>query len=172
SWMWGSEMGSNEFGLCVGNEAVWTQLNGPNDEEERLLGMDLVRLALERTQTARQALHLITTLLEKYGQGGTCSDTSSFTYHNGFLIADPNEAYVLETADRQWAAERVESGYRNISNCLSIGTKIDLMSKDLKQVAIDKGLWDGVEEFNFAKVYGTGSADNQRFIAGKELLLN
>ncbi|CAG2183494.1 unnamed protein product, partial [Oppiella nova] len=42
----------------------------------------------------------------------------------------------------------------------------------MKQVAIDKGLWDGVEEFNFAKVYGTGSADNQRFIAGKELLLN
>jgi len=126
--MWGSEMGANEWGVCVGNEAVWTQLNGPNDEEERLLGMDLVRLALERAQTARQALDVITNLLETYGQGGTCSDTSSFTYHNSFLMADPNEAYVLETADQQWAAQRVESGFRNISNCLSIGSKIDFMS--------------------------------------------
>ena len=170
--MWGSEMGANEFGLCIGNEAVWTQLNGPHDEEERLLGMDLVRLGLERAKTAEEALHVITKLLEEWGQGGTCSDTSSFTYHNSFLVVDPKEAFVIETADRQWAAEKVDSGARNISNCLSIGTKIDFMSKDLKQVAIDKGLWDGIQEFNFSKVYGTGSADNQRFIDGKNLLQN
>ena len=168
--MWGAEMGANELGLCIGNEAVWTQLNGPSDEEERLLGMDLVRLGLERAKTAKEALNVITSLLEEHGQGGTCSDTSSFTYHNSFLLVDPNQAFVIETADRQWAAEEVESGARNISNCLSIGTKIDFMSKDLKQVAIDKGLWDGVEEFNFAKVYGTGSADNGRFVGGKNLL--
>ncbi|XP_054165910.1 secernin-2-like [Oppia nitens] len=176
SWMWGSEMGANEYGVCVGNEAIWTQLNGPNDEVERLLGMDLVRLALERAKTSCEALEVITTLLEKHGQGGTCSESSSFTYHNSFLIVDPNDAYVLETADREWAAEKIESGFRNISNCLSIGTKIDLMSKGLKQVAIVKGLWDGVQEFNFSKVYGTGSADtpldNQRFIAGRQLLQN
>lgn len=170
AWMWGAEMGANQFGLCIGNEAIWTQLNGPSDEEERLLGMDLVRLGLERAKTAKEALTVITALLEKYGQGGTCSESSSFTYHNSFLMVDPYEAFVLETADRQWAAERVESGARNISNCLSIGTKIDFMSKDLKQVAIDKGLWDGVQEFNFAKIYGTGSADNQRFIGGRNLL--
>ena len=43
SWMWGAEMGANEHGVCIGNEAVWTKLNGPSDLEKRLLGMDLVR---------------------------------------------------------------------------------------------------------------------------------
>ena len=43
AWMWGAEMGANEAGVCIGNEAVWTKLNGEDDFTERLLGMDLVR---------------------------------------------------------------------------------------------------------------------------------
>ena len=43
AWLWGAEMGSNEHGVCIGNEAVWDRLNGPDDLTERLLGMDLVR---------------------------------------------------------------------------------------------------------------------------------
>ena len=43
AWMWGAEMGANDQGVCVGNEAVWTKLNGPADLEEKLLGMDMVR---------------------------------------------------------------------------------------------------------------------------------
>ena len=43
AWMWGAEMGANDQGVCVGNEAVYTKLNGPSDLEERLLGMDMVR---------------------------------------------------------------------------------------------------------------------------------
>ena len=43
AWMWGAEMGANEHGVCIGNEAVWTKLNGPEDEKEKLLGMDLLR---------------------------------------------------------------------------------------------------------------------------------
>ena len=49
AWMWGAEMGANDQGVCVGNEAVWTKLNGPADLEEKLLGMDMVRWALEGT---------------------------------------------------------------------------------------------------------------------------
>lgn len=41
SWMWGCEMGANDQGVVIGNEAVWT--NVEDATEERLLGMDLVR---------------------------------------------------------------------------------------------------------------------------------
>ena len=36
-------MGANEAGVCIGNEAVWTNLNSDDDLTERLLGMDLLR---------------------------------------------------------------------------------------------------------------------------------
>lgn len=41
--MWGAEMGSNEHGVCIGNEAIYTKLLGENGDQEQLLGMDLVR---------------------------------------------------------------------------------------------------------------------------------
>jgi len=124
SWMWGAEMGANEVGVVIGNEAVWNRLSGPQDLEPRLLGMDLLRLGLERSHSAEEAISVITDLLECYGQGGQCSNiVPDFSYHNSFLIADCKEAWVLETADKLWVAERVEEGPRNISNCMSITTK-------------------------------------------------
>ncbi|XP_045155254.1 secernin-2 [Echinops telfairi] len=62
SWLWGAEMGANEHGVCIGNEAVWTK--EPVGEGEALLGMDLLRLALERSTSAQEALQVITGLLE------------------------------------------------------------------------------------------------------------
>ena len=107
-------------GVVIGNEAVWNKLSDPDhDLQTRLLGMDLLRLGLERGHSAMSALTTITGLLEQHGQGGQCSDiVQDFSYHNSFLIADAHEAWVLETADKLWVAEKVESGYRNISNCL------------------------------------------------------
>ncbi|KAF8788745.1 secernin-2-like [Argiope bruennichi] len=172
AWMWGAEMGANDANVCIGNEAVWTKLCGDDDLEERLLGMDLVRLGLERASTAREAVDVITSLLEEHGQGGPCSDTKpDFSYHNSFLIADRKEAWVLETAGRLWAAEHVTSGCRNISNCLTIETKIDLMSKDLKEHAQSNGFWDGQGDLNFAAAYGKeNESATSRFERGKELL--
>jgi dipeptidase len=56
----------------------------------------LCRLGLERAKTAREAVDVITGLLGKHGQGGPCSDIRPMTYSNSFLIADANEAWVLE----------------------------------------------------------------------------
>lgn len=39
--MWGAEMGANEHGVCIANEAI--NAREPAAETEALLGMDLVR---------------------------------------------------------------------------------------------------------------------------------
>lgn len=67
------------------------------------------RLALERSSSALEALRVITDLLARYGQGGSCrEDPTPFCYHNTFLLADRTEAWVLETAGRLWAAQRIQ----------------------------------------------------------------
>ncbi|CAH6788502.1 Scrn3 [Phodopus roborovskii] len=106
AWLWGAEMGANEHGVCIGNEAVWGR--EAISKEEALLGMDLVRLGLERADTAEKALDVIVDLLEKYGQGGNCAEGEEFSYYNSFLIADRNEAWILETSGKYWAAEKVQ----------------------------------------------------------------
>nr|CAD7201233.1 unnamed protein product [Timema douglasi] len=175
SWMWGAEMGANDCGVVVGNEAVWSRITDLEDLEEKLLGMDLVRLALERSENAEHAVDVITQLLETYGQGGPCSDMDPlFTYHNSFLIADPKEAWVLETADKEWAAERISDGYRNISNNLTIGTKIDKCSRNLQETAKKNGFWDGQGDFHFTRVYSKpiDLIEGKRQKCGRDLLAN
>jgi secernin len=149
-WIWGGEMGVNEFGVAIGNEAVWTK-----EPQARigLLGMDLIRLALERAETARRALDVIAELLETYGQGGSCDIYHpGMSYHNSYLIADPGAAWVLETAGRYWAAKKVERAY-SISNGLTIGADYDLASPSLVEHAVERGWCKGEADFHFARCY-------------------
>ncbi len=117
-WMFGAEMGANEHGVVIGNEAVFTR--GPT-QRIGLTGMDLLRLALERATSATQAVSVITDLLERHGQGGGCGhEHRNLSYDNSYIVADRSEAFVLETAGREWAVEHVTSGARSISNGLTI----------------------------------------------------
>jgi dipeptidase len=120
-WMWGAEIGANEHGVVIGNEAVFTRELLGRTRPDALLGMDLLRLGLERARTADEAVGVIVDLLETHGQGGSCSqDHPKFRYDNSFLLADPNGAVVLETAGRAWATEVVTGPGRSISNGLTI----------------------------------------------------
>ena len=123
AWMWGAEMGVNEWGLCIGNEAVFTK--GAYGKTG-LTGMDMVRLALERCKSAEEALQLLKELLETYGQGGNCGFDHNFYYDNAFLIMDRKDIFVLETAGKEWVSKRYEAA--SISNRLSIGDEGDCYS--------------------------------------------
>ncbi|MBI5033251.1 MAG: C69 family dipeptidase [Chloroflexi bacterium] len=149
-WIWGAEMGANEHGVTIGNEAVFTKI--PYAKDPGLIGMDFLRLALERARTARQALDVITSLLAEYGQSGNCCFTHTMYYHNSFIIADPHEAWVLETAGKHWAAEQVKD-IRTISNGITIQNQWDLQSPDLVSYAIDRGWCKSRDDFSFARCY-------------------
>ena len=136
-WMWGAEMGINEHGLVIGNEAIFTKT--PANKKPALLGMDLLRLGLERAITPQDAITVITELLEEFGQGGNGRENGKLYYHNSYIIANHEDAWVLETIDKEWVARQIKETH-NISNCLTIQTEWDLSSKNITK-----------RNFNYAK---------------------
>lgn len=165
-WCWGYEEGYNEYGVAIGNEAVYTKDLKENTALEEngqpvdrgILGMELIRLGLERGKTAKEALDIMTQLVEAYGQWGSgvpMSDTVSGSYNNSYIIADKKQAWILETAGKKWAARLVEKGFAAISNEVSIRTDITCHNEDLIDHAIEKGWWPEEKRnaFDFAAAY-------------------
>ncbi len=141
AWMWGAEMGVNGSGVAIGNEALFTK--GGASHMEALTGMDLLRLALERSTSAHSAMNCIVELLTQYGQGGNCGFSHPFYYNNSFLIADHKETWVLETIGKEWAARRSDSSTA-ISNGLTIGAERDETSPgfvNTRDLAGEKSDW-------------------------------
>lgn len=118
SWCWGFEHGVNEAGVAAGNEAIYTTLD-PRGAPPALIGMDLVRLALERGDSASAAVAVIVDLLERHGQGGSGHQHADRPYWSSFLVADAGAAFVVETSGRTWAVEEVDRA-RAISNRTTI----------------------------------------------------
>ena len=118
-WTYGCEIGVNEFGLSMGEEAVFTT-EMEKEMRDGIIGPDLMRIGLERARNCREAIEIMTRLLEQYGQGGSAELKGNSHFDSSFIMSDPEEAYILETAGRQWAVKKVES-VASISNMLGIG---------------------------------------------------
>ncbi|MFI5397101.1 MAG: peptidase family C69 [Candidatus Binatia bacterium] len=151
SWCWGLEHGLNEYGVAIGNHSVFTK---DSLGATGLIGMDLVRLGLERGRNAAQAVEVITALIEQYGQGGSGYHDKEWPYHNSFLVADRAAAFVLEASDRHWALRHIED-VGSVSNHLTIGADWDALSDGAIEHAIAAGWWseESDQRFDFAAAY-------------------
>lgn len=118
SWCWGAEMGVNSQLVTIGNEAVFTCRDIPY-RKQGLLGMDILRIALHNSGSAEQAVKIICSLINVFGQGGNGAYDGELYYHNSFLISDPNRTMILETADTHWALKEVDTS-TSISNVFSL----------------------------------------------------
>jgi secernin len=147
-WMWGAEMGANEHGVVIGNEGLHAIRPAP--EKQALTGMDLVRLALDRARSASDAVDVITSLLEQHGQGGNGGHLTPAYYNNGFMIADSQEAFVLETVGRDWVLEKAEC-IRTMSNIYSVGSEAVATTAGMRELVRQAG-WGGDTAPDYARL--------------------
>ena len=119
----------------------------------------LIYLALQRSKTAREAINVMTTLVEEYGYK---SSGESFT------VADPNEAWIMEMVGKGpgrkgavWVAVRVPddciAAHANQARIRQFPLKDKdncLYSKNVIKFAREMGFFDGKDQdFDFAAAY-------------------
>lgn len=140
-------VGMNEFGLTM-------SCNWMYSKEENLLGQGVRRYALrqlilERARTAREAVEFIGGIIDTYSQ----ADWGGLTY----CLADPDEAWIVETTSKNWVARRVKDDeVLVVANRFTIGEEYDMASKGLIDTAQKNGWFDPSKgkPFNFKAAYG------------------
>jgi len=174
-WMWGGEMGLNEQGVAIGNEAVFSRWIKKQNRNDGLLGMDMLRLALHNAASAREAVDILSRLIEEEGQGGDGAYKGSLYYDNSFLITDHRQAFVLETAAHHWAVKSVTSDA--ISNCYSIQDDFEESDQLTSQAAFRPHSGGGARgsRFSFAsqnesKLYSKAARGRVRRARARQLL--
>lgn len=120
----------------------------------------LIYIALERAATAREAVEVMTSLVDKYGY---------YSSGESFSIGDPDEIWVLEMIGKGsgrkgavWVARRIPddciSGHANQARIHKFPLKDRkncLYSKDVISFARERGLFAGKDEdFDFSAAYG------------------
>ncbi|MBC8322178.1 MAG: C69 family dipeptidase [Candidatus Marinimicrobia bacterium] len=154
-------VGMNESGLTM-------SCNWMYSKEESLENMGIRRYAirqliLERAATAREAVELISSFIDTYGQ----ADWSGLTY----VLADPNEGWIVETTTHNWVAKKLKDHeIIAVANRYTIGEEFDLSSKNLIQNAIEKGWYkpkDG--PFNFKLAYGDSEFMSEQYDSEREV---
>jgi secernin len=131
---WGYYFGVNEHQVALGCAHWESTLSSP---QPALAGTDLVRLALERGRSARQAVDVLTGLVERHGQGLAQDDVSK---DHLFLVADPHEALAVETAGSHWVYQQIRE-VRAVSDAGVIRQDWDRIAPGLADLAIRRGAW-------------------------------
>jgi len=159
----------NEHQLVIG-ETTFGGREELSNKEGLLHYWDLMILALQRTKTAREAIKVITDLVDEYG------------YRSGgesFSIADTREAWIMEMIGpgeggkgAVWVAVKVPDGYVSChANKARIGEfQLDdpdncLYSKNVVSFAKKKGYYDPKKDgpFRFCEAYCPATPQNQRY---------
>ncbi len=119
----------------------------------------LIYLALQRSKTAREAIDVMTSLVEEYGYNSS---------GESFSIADPNEVWIMEMIGKGpgrkgavWVAIRIPddciAAHANQARIRQFPLKDKqncLYSKDVIKFAREMGYFDGKDsEFDFADAY-------------------
>ena len=149
----------NEFQVSI-HETTW---GGRTELTDTISGLidygSLMVLGLQRSKTAREAIEVMTSLVDTYGYE---SEGESFS------VADPNEAWILEMIGKGpgrkgtvWVAVRIPddciSGHANQSRIhqFPLKDKANCMySKDVISFAKQKGYFTGKDkDFSFADAY-------------------
>jgi dipeptidase len=159
----------NEYQLSIG-ETTFTGREELWSKNNILKYWHLMDLALQRAKTAREAIKVITGLVEEYGYG---SEGESFS------IADPNEVWILEMIGNGshgkgaiWVAMRIPDGMVAAhANHSRIGTfPLDdpdncLYSKNVIDFAVEKGWYNpkSGKAFEFNKVYDPATPEKLKY---------
>lgn len=129
----------------------------------------MIYIALERSRTAREAIKIMTDLVEKYGYN---SEGETFT------IADKNEAWIMEMVGKGnvekgavWVAVRVPDdcicAHANQSRIHKFNMKDKenvMYAKDVVKFARKQGYFKGKDEdFDFANAYCPANFEGLRF---------
>lgn len=133
---------------------------------------DLMQLALQRAKTAREAVAVMTDLVQAHGYRSTAE---------AFSIADPNEVWLLEMTGTGpggegalWVALRVPDGYVSAhANGARIGEvpaadpATCRFSPNLVTFAVERGWYDPAagKPFRFDEVYGAHTPQTLRYTA-------
>ncbi len=173
-WITGSKYAEeqylNEWGVAITSNSSQSKVQAGNGRIDH----NLRRIVVERSRTAREAVHIAGMLVERFGYASS---------GRIYSFADPNEAWVFEVANgRHWVARRVpDDGVVIIPNYYVID-EVDLAdtlnvlsSPDLISYAVANGWYDAHKDsiFNFRKIYGHRNRNEAIWnVARKWVILN
>ena len=158
----------NEHQLSIG-ETTFTGRKELQNKEGIMDYGSLIYVTLQRAKTAREAIKVMTDLVERYGYGST---------GESFSIADPSEVWIMEMIGKGsgkkgavWVSVRIPddcvSAHANQARITQIPFKDKnncMYSKDVVSFARAQGYYSGKDEdFSFSDTYNPLDYEGLRF---------